>query len=87
VGQKQAELITTQTGQTRLGAAERFQQPGHLHQQAIAGGMAGGVVDDLELVEVDVEERVARLTAGLTEAQVVALAAQIGDDAAEAFLV
>ena len=61
VGQKQAELIPTQTGQARLGAAERFQQPGHLHQQAIAGGMAGGVVDDLELVEVDVEERVARL--------------------------
>ena len=61
--QQHGELIAPQARQQVAGPHRVTEQARDLLQQLVAGGMAAGVVDDLELVEVDVHERVRRVAA------------------------
>ena len=46
-----------------LRAHVRLQQSGHVAQQPVARLVTAGIVDDLELVQVDVQQRVGALAA------------------------
>ena len=60
VEQQHAELVAAEPGE-RVGRADAgLQHARDLLQQPVAGLVAAGVVDDLELVEVEVEHDVAR---------------------------
>jgi hypothetical protein len=59
VGQQHAELVTAEPCDRVGGPHPRLDQARDLADQPIAGRMPAGVVDQLELVEVDVEHRVA----------------------------
>src|SRR5262249_2617114 len=61
--EQHAELVAAQTGDGVRGAYPRLQQPGDVAQQTVAGLMSAGVVHYLELIEVDVEQRVGALAA------------------------
>ncbi len=53
---EQRELVAAEASQ-RLGGAQRDLQPaGHRREQLVTGGVAEGVVDRLEVVEVDEED-------------------------------
>lgn len=56
--QQHAQFIAAQARQDVAVAHLRLQQLGQQLQQHVAGTMAAGVVDDLELVEVQVQQRV-----------------------------
>ena len=56
--QQHAELVAAEARDGVGGAHARLQQARHVAQQPVAGLVAAGVVDDLELVEVDVQQRV-----------------------------
>jgi hypothetical protein len=51
--QQHRELIAAQPRHHVLGAGHRYDALGHLHQHAVAGGMADAVVDQLEAVQVE----------------------------------
>ena len=53
-----AEFVAAQTGQRIAFAHLLLQQRAHLPQQLIAGGMSAGIVDDLELIEIQVHHHV-----------------------------
>ena len=55
--QDDGELIAAQPGQGVTGPHRCAQQLGHLPQQLVANGMAAGIVDQLELVQVDEQQR------------------------------
>ena len=57
--EQHAELVATQARDGVRRAYARLQKAGDVTDQAVAGGMPAGVVDELELVEVDIEQRVA----------------------------
>jgi hypothetical protein len=57
--QQHAELVAAEARQRVGGADARLQHARDLLEQAVAGLVAAGVVDDLELVEVEVHEHVA----------------------------
>ena len=50
------ELVATQPGNGVRRPDELPEASGHLHQQAVPGGMAEAVVDGLEIVQVEEEE-------------------------------
>ena len=56
--QQQAEFVAAQARDGVRGAHPRLQQAGDVAQQPVAGAVAAGVVDHLELVEVDVQQHV-----------------------------
>ena len=56
--EQHAELVAAEARQRVAFAQPRPQQRADLAQQLVARGVAAGVVDDLELVEVEVEHRV-----------------------------
>ena len=62
--EQHAELVAAEARQRVAPADLGFQQRADLAEQRVARGMAAGVVDDLELVEVDIAERIGSL-AGL----------------------
>ncbi len=66
--EQHAELVAAEARQRVAPAHLGLQQRAHLPEQRIAGAVAAGVVDDLELVEVEVAQRVRRL-AGLRALQ------------------
>ena len=49
------ELVATEAGDGVAGAARTAQLVGHVHEQPVATAVPEGVVDHLELVEVDHE--------------------------------
>ena len=53
---QQPELVAAQPGERVLAPEMSLQQIGNLPQQIIAGSMPAGVVDDLELIEVDIAQ-------------------------------
>ena len=53
------ELVTAKPPDQVVGAEVALDQLGHLSQQAVAGGMAKGVVDQLEVVDIDQQQAVA----------------------------
>ena len=55
--QQHAELVAAQARERVAAAHARLQHAGDLLQQLVAGRMAAGVVDHLELVEVEVQQR------------------------------
>ncbi len=57
VGQHGDELVAAEAGQHVLRPQQRLQAPGHLAQQLVAGAVAERIVDALELVEVDEQQR------------------------------
>ena len=57
VEQDEAEFVPAQTAQVSVCGQGGFHGLGNVHQQGIADRMAAGVVHQLELVEVDVAER------------------------------
>ena len=61
--EQHAELIAAEARDGVGGAHARLQEPGHVAQQPVARLVAAGVVHHLELVEVDVEQRVGALAA------------------------
>ena len=58
--QQDAELIAAETRDRVAGADARLQNAGDLLQQAIAGLVAAGVVDELELIEIEIQQHVRR---------------------------
>ncbi len=61
VAEQHAELVSAQARQDVGGADARLHDARHLLQQAVAGLVPAGVVDDLELVEVEVQQHVAQV--------------------------
>src|SRR3712207_9146993 len=61
------ELVATEAGHQVTGAHRGTQPCGDLHEQFVAGGVAEGVVDDLEVVQV--EERSEEHTSELQSRQ------------------
>ncbi len=61
--EQHAELIAAEAREGVRGAYPRLQHAGHIAQQPVAGLVAAGIVDDLELVEVDVQQRIGALAA------------------------
>ena len=61
--QQHAELVAAEPRDHVDGAHARLDQRGDLADQPVAGRVAAGVVDQLELVQVDVEQGVARAAA------------------------
>src|SRR6202008_3346072 len=59
--EENAEFIAAEPRERIAPAHLGLQQGPHLTEQRIAGRMAAGVVDDLELVDVEVTERVGSL--------------------------
>ena len=57
VARQQQELVAAVARQQRLVAADAAQARAHAPQQAVARGMAQRVVDELEVVEVDEQQR------------------------------
>ncbi len=55
--QQKSELVTAQARQRTGLPHQRAYPPGELPEQLVAGGMAAGVIDHLELVEVEVHQR------------------------------
>jgi len=55
-GQQDRELVSPQARDDVAAAQAAAQQLGHAHDQAIAGLVAEGVVDELEVVEVQGEQ-------------------------------
>ena len=53
--EKHNEFVAAEARHRVAGAADPLQPPGDLHQQAVAGAVAEGVVDELEAVEVEEE--------------------------------
>ena len=64
VGQQHAELVTAQPHQHVLVAQLLAHLDRQLHQQLVTGDMSRGVVDQLELVEVDEQQPLAFVVAG-----------------------
>src|SRR6185295_19349464 len=62
--EQDSKLVATEARQRVTPADLGLQQRADLSQQHVTRGMAAGVVDDLELVDVEVAQRVTRL-AGL----------------------
>ena len=62
--EQHAKLVTAQPRQRVAPANFRFQQRAKLAEQRVAGAVATGIVDDLELIEIQVTQRVRGL-AGL----------------------
>src|SRR5690606_18820268 len=56
-----AELVAAETGERIAPADLRLQQRTDLPQHLVARAVPARVVDDLELIEIDVENRVRRL--------------------------
>ena len=72
--EQHAELVAAQAGQGVGLAQQRAQERGHLLEHLVAGEVAAGVVDHLELVEVEIEEGVlAAVLGGGVEAVLEAL--------------
>ena len=61
--QQQAEFVAAQARDGVGGAHAGLQQAGDVAQQPVAGAVTAGVVDHLELVEVDVQQHVFALAA------------------------
>ena len=61
--EQQAEFVAAQARDGVRGTHARLQQAGDVAQQPVAGAVAAGVVDHLELVEVDVQQHVLALAA------------------------
>ena len=59
--QQHAELVAAEARDGVGGAHAGLQQAGDVAQQAVAGAVSAGVVDHLELVEVDVQQHVLHL--------------------------
>ena len=57
--QQDAELIPAQARQRVAAAHPRLQHPGDLLQQLIAGRMSAGIVDQLELIQIQIQQRMA----------------------------
>ncbi len=55
--QQHGEFIAAKAGQQMCPGADVFFSVGDLPQQMIAGSMAAGVVDDLELIEIEEHQR------------------------------
>ncbi len=55
--QQQAEFIATQPAHGAAFAGKPLHAPGDLADEFITGGMAAAVIDHLELVEVEVQQR------------------------------
>ena len=55
-GQQQHELVTTESGQTIPLSHQPLEAARHLLEQPVAGGMTEGVVDGLEVIEVDEQQ-------------------------------
>src|SRR5690606_34049032 len=53
-----AELVTADPAEDILSAEARADGPRHLDQQGVARRVTGGVVDELEAVEIEVEQKV-----------------------------
>ena len=60
VAQQDGEFVAAQARHHPVGRKQARQQRGQLRQQLVAGVVAGGVVDQLELVEVHVQQRPVR---------------------------
>ncbi len=60
--EKQAELVAAEPGQGIPAPELALEQDADLFEQLVAGGVTGGIVDHLELVEIEVAENVARAT-------------------------
>ena len=56
IGQQHGKLIAAQPRQSRMAADSRLHALCRLAQQPVAGGMAKGVVDGLEMVEIDEQQ-------------------------------
>ena len=52
------KFVATKPRQHVLLAHARLQDPGKLAQQSIAGYVPAGVIDDLELIQIEIEQRV-----------------------------
>ena len=76
--EQHAELVAAEAREHVVRAHARLQQPGDLAQQLVAGRVAAGVVDDLELVEVDVDHRVAHMP-GSARADSIALVSRLSN--------
>ena len=63
ISHQYAEFIAAQTRDGVGGAHMRLQQSCHVAQQPVAGRMTAGIVDHLELVQVDVQQRVRTIVA------------------------
>ncbi len=59
--EKNSKLVTTEAGESISPAHLALEQRADLAQQHVAGRVAAGVVDDLELVDVEITQRVAAL--------------------------
>src|SRR6266446_113232 len=58
VFEQYAEFVPAQAGKRISLAHLLFQQRAHLPKQLIAGGMSAGIVDDLELIEIEIHHYV-----------------------------
>ena len=64
LGQQQRELVAADAGEQVLAAQQGVQARAERRQHAVAGGVAGEVVDRLEVVDVDQRERQRALVPG-----------------------
>src|SRR5262249_40879254 len=56
--QQRTEFVAAEAGEDITAAQLLADQPGNLADQGVSGRMSAGVVDDLELIEIEVEQRV-----------------------------
>lgn len=61
--QQQHELVAAETGQTIPLAHQPLETAGHLLEQPVAGGVTQGIIDGLEVVEIDEQQGPDKVTA------------------------